>query len=202
MNHLAVLNNCRDIFLVGQLCCGKDYIGNLLQNTAETHRILKFAGALKQMVAQKHGITIEQLDSNKEKYRDEMQKLGSDMRKRDPLFWIKKWQEERSTISGQVVCTDCRHVNEVRFARLNMRGFVLKIETPINVRMERALELYGGVTDEQLNHESEKEVERVPYHAIIAGTLPDSDILETVAILYNNWVSAGFPISKSYLGTA
>jgi hypothetical protein len=91
--------------------------------------VLPFANALKQE-AEAKGYS---KDKNPEEYRAFCQTLGSDMRSKDPDYWVKRFREKITTMYEQekaaleadpdtwhekvVIVDDCRYMNEVAAAR-------------------------------------------------------------------------------------
>lgn len=91
--------------------------------------VLPFANALKQE-AEAKGYS---KDKNPEEYRTFCQTLGSDMRSKDPDYWVKRFREKITTMYEQekaaleadpdtwhekvVIVDDCRYMNEVAAAR-------------------------------------------------------------------------------------
>ncbi len=98
-------------------------------NEGYTPIILPFANALKQK-AESKGYS---KNKNPEEYRAFCQTLGSDMRNKDPDYWVKRFKEKITNIYEQekaaleaepdtwhekvIIVDDCRYMNEVAAAR-------------------------------------------------------------------------------------
>lgn len=186
------------ICLVGKMCAGKDYIGaQLVENCGYTR--LAFADALKQEVADRHGITLVELNKNKSKYRAELQQHGKDMRAKDLLYWVNKVEAIRETIPGPVVITDCRHVNEAEWGvsrDANSRTIVLMVSVNETVRKERAVSLYGNISEAVWNDVSEKQQDLCPFNFVIPGELPTESIVNVIKKNVFGWVHSGRPILR------
>lgn len=172
---------------------GKDYIGQQLMD-AFGYQKLCFADALKNEICQKHGITRKDLNDNKKDYRTEMQELGQSCREKDSEYWVNKWLSDRDKINGRVVCTDCRYLNEARLGLSMPEAFVIHVCVPEDVRRERLSNLYGKVTKEQLSHESELEIDFVPFHYYMSGQIDSIGISRSFISGYNNWLDSARPV--------
>jgi hypothetical protein len=187
-------SNDLDIFLCGKMCAGKDYIADVLVEQAGFVK-LPFALPLKQEVADKHGITLEELNANKNKYRAELQELGGARRAENPSYWIEKWINARHEINNPVVCTDCRHVNEAAFGCTSFTGFVVKVHLSETTRLNRIKTLYGEVPDKLHEHPSEVEVDRCPFHLEFPGTCYRSRIFQELIVKVRNHIDRGLHIT-------
>ena len=113
---------------VGKTTLAK-WLSEYAYNEGYTPVILPFANALKQE-AESKGYS---KDKNPEEYRAFCQKLGSDMRSKDPDYWVKRFREKITSMYDQekaaleadpdtwhekvVIVDDCRYMNEVAVAR-------------------------------------------------------------------------------------
>ena len=113
---------------VGKTTLAK-WLSEYAYNEGYTPVILPFAQALKDE-ATARGYS---KDANPEEYRAFCQTLGSEMRKEDPDFWVKKFKEkikfmyeqEQKALASEpdtwhekvVIVDDCRYMNEVAAAR-------------------------------------------------------------------------------------
>lgn len=84
-----------------------------------------FADALKEELAETLGITVEELETRKEEFRDAMVKLGAGRRAEDPRYWITKVEEKLVDISGNVAITDVRYANEALWIRSELGGRII-----------------------------------------------------------------------------
>ena len=100
-----------------------------------------FADSLKRELAASLGISIEELESRKEAFRDEMVELGRSRRTEDPNYWIKATYPLPGV---DVVVTDVRYINEARWIK-EQGGHVIYIVRPG----------YKAANEEELNSISE-----------------------------------------------
>lgn len=85
-----------------------------------------FADALKREYAEAHGITVAELERDKEKHRPGLVELGRRRREEDPDYWIKRLD---LTGLSDIVITDVRYPNEAKWV-LNQGGEVIYIFRP------------------------------------------------------------------------
>ncbi|KIQ62409.1 hypothetical protein TR51_25560 [Kitasatospora griseola] len=179
----------RDIALIGRARSGKDTVGARLVSRYGYTR-LAFADPLKAMLLDINpvvpydlpgfGLQVIRLaalvdhigwDRAKEEYpeaRKLLQRVGQSIRTRDPDYWVRVLVDSMDGISGPIVVTDVRYLNEA--AALERRGF----------RLVRITRPFGGETvdAEELavrRHISEVELADFPTPLTITntGTLAD-----------------------------
>lgn len=170
------------IFLAGGICSGKGFIANELVEAHYTERA--WSDPVYAAVAARCNKTVEELKANKSQYRQQLQELGTGARRTNgPNVWIDAWFKYNGHIA-RVVESGTRFPNEVEWAKAK-GGFVIRVETPIEIRQQRHFQLHGCyITDEQLNHESERMIARLPVDAEIRGDLRAEDILPKIAQLF------------------
>lgn len=83
-----------------------------------------FADRVKELIAEKHGISLSELESNKPKYRQELIDLGQGMKDVDPLFWV-----NQVDITNDTIITDFRFKIEYGFGH-TIRVFRSCVEKP------------------------------------------------------------------------
>lgn len=181
-----------DIFLTGYAGAGKDFVADLLVRELGYTRI-SFADALKEEVAQKEGITLDDLNRHKATWRRVLQHWGSLRRGENPNYWIERWRERRAQVDGPVVVADMRHFNEAGFAWA--RGaFLVRVTVPEEVRVARLLERDGGYDPNWAQHESEIDIPLLPVHAELYGDLPKGIILRQLARYYETRYYRGLAV--------
>lgn len=115
--------------------------------------VIPFAEALREEVYKSHDITMQDLTTVPEKYKHRtlLQMVGSDRRKEDADYWVKRWIEKFDRQLGFGTKTfwvdDARYDNE--FTTLTGRGFVV-IECLPNPDGD-------AIKDEERDHESERD---------------------------------------------
>lgn len=195
----AEKSSANTVFLLGEMTAGKDFFGSLLIERGYTR--IAFADALKEEVAAKHGVTVDELNADKAKYRPELQSHGAMRRKENINYWVDRFNDKRlRNPSGLAVCTDCRHLNEASYAVRDVENsLIIRIWTPWEVRQERIKTLYGSVPDDLHKHPSEVEVAQCPFNIRVLGNLSKEDTLTDIFSQYAYWVRSGKPIYKEVL---
>lgn len=91
-----------------------------------------------------------------------LQEVGQALKFVDRDFWIKCFQREAKMYEGTpLVVDDLRFMFEMETLRQD-GWFIVGVNTPLDVRMERAERLNGKRPSEsELNHESEREVPEI-----------------------------------------
>ena len=181
------------VLLKGKMCAGKDFIGDVLVRKAYYKRFA-LADPLKQEVADRHGITVEELNRRKSEFRSELQAYGQSQREKDPLHWVKKLVASVGAHKGRAVVTDVRYENEV--AHLSGKGLVVHVGLPEDLRRHRVKLLYGDVSAEQAAHSSEAEVMTAQHHIILPGNSYPDEILPLLWQAYAVWHWCGRPMQR------
>lgn len=172
------------IAIAGRIRSGKDTVGDLLK---EKH-ILKpfaFADGIAEIIKNYFPEAFEN-----GKPRRHYQHIGQELRELNPYVWI-NYLDRQIKQSGlqDILVTDCRQNNESTYLREN--GFmVVKVQADIEVRKQRIL-LSGDIsTPEQLEHDTEKQVESLIADYVIEnnGTLAEleGEVIKMV-VYYNNY---------------
>ena len=173
----------RNIFLAGKMGAGKDYVAARLCEDAGFTR-LAFADALKREVAEDAGITVEELNRRKAEFRPRLQWWGVNKRETvSPDYWVNRWEGARALISGPVVVTDARFLNEALYG-FKIGALVVIVDTPESVRIERLLARDGNFDPATLTHSSELGIDTMPCHLKVSGEEP--------ACVYVPMLSAGY----------
>lgn len=130
------MSKIRLIGLTGRKRHGKDsaysMLKEMLVGRAHLYRF-SFADALKQEVAEALGLSVYQIEQEKEKYRPILQWWGTQWRRsQDPLYWIK--QMERKLEFAHHFCdtgiiTDVRFPNEADMVRRH-NGLIVRVIRP------------------------------------------------------------------------
>lgn len=151
------------IALFGKMRSGKDSVGEIL---IREHNFKRFAfgDGIGEIIAKYFPE-----DMSNGKPRKHYQLIGQELRKLNKDVWVNYllknvWESGRSCrISGKefnVVVTDGRQVNEAE--RLKQEGFlIVKVVCPEEQRIERMKKLGDVFTPEQLQHETELQVDKI-----------------------------------------
>ena len=114
--------------LVGRKRSGKDTFAQYLVRHAGFARVA-FADELKREIAEIMGITVEELEQHKDRYRGMFQDYGTRKRQEDSTYWIAKvaahidWLSDTYGVS-RVVVADVRLPNEASWVRARGGGVV------------------------------------------------------------------------------
>lgn len=123
------------------------------------------------------------------KPRHVLQQVGQLMRTVDEDVWVK--YVERQIESSEyfknfrgAIIDDIRQPNEYEWAKRN--GFVIvKIDTPIETRIERMLNNGEEVDEALFNHETEQHYDSFEYDHLIDGTMSEKEIINFIEAAYN-----------------
>lgn len=165
------MRNNKRISVYGKMRSGKDTVADLitLKGGVLTTQIA-YGDKMKEHYHSIFGY------NGSEKDREGYQWFGQAMRSWVPSIWVDSLEATIRNIDDgrRIIVTDMRQPNE--FDHLKERGFIMiKVETPDHIRMERMNERGEVVTDKELNHETEKNVDKYDYdyRIINDGSLED-----------------------------
>lgn len=184
------LNKQLKIAILGEMRSGKDTVANFIKKL-EKNKTINFA--FSEGIHHVIKITMPEIYETG-KPRKELQQIGQFMRSLKSDVWIDyvfnsdgfDWASKRG---HNLVFTDVRQPNEV--ARLKEKGFtILKLESPVDVRIERVLSLGDSFESKALSHETELVVGQLPYDYKIVndGSLGE---LEQKVALFLSYVRRG-----------
>lgn len=129
------------VLLTGKTKAGKDEAARILKKMGYNFERLAFADKLKAAVAHAKGITVEEMEANKETHRPDLILAGKVGRYVDPLIWIKTvdWSKAKQT---DVVVTDVRFKNEWDFIedlakKNNLKVIKARIKAADGTRVQR-----------------------------------------------------------------
>jgi len=186
----------KSVAIVGEFASGKTTLANALIEQYGYKRV-SFAGRLKEMAADVYGgrapveksamyevfpLDGEPLDISG---REVLQQLGQSVKAMDRLFWVRWLMNDIDAGrygDGPFVTDDCRFPYEAE--ALRERGFaIVRVMTPIKVRMERYEMTYGRLpTQKEMTHPSETEVTLIDWDMLVDGTHPVDELAQTVAV--------------------
>ena len=163
----------RVIGITGKKGHGKDTLCNALQQIAgdKVDRVA-FGDALKREVAELLGITVDDINADKPRFRLMLQFYGTEWRRhQDPEYWIKRLRE---TIAGLpafciAVVTDVRFANEAALIE-ELGGFTVRVTA------------WKRYPDDSDNHSSETELDNNLYREVTNDGSPE-DLLEQARFL-------------------
>lgn len=151
------------IGLTGKKQTGKDTVFNILKRTIKPpNRVLRlaFADAVKDEVACACGVTVKEIEADKDTYRPVLQWWGTEFRRKlkGDKYWIDKvckkiiaLTDTNPTYLTLLVVTDVRFQNEADFIKF-CNGYIVKVIRPL---------------DNNDTHKSETELDSIiPNHII------------------------------------
>lgn len=142
------------IGLIGKAGTGKDTVADYLM-AVYGFKKFAFADKLKEIDAELFGTT-------EGKDRKRLQEFGQFCRTIDPDVWVNQLHQRIKGYGGNVVITDIRQWNELKYCQDN--GFVIvKIVADTKVRLKRMKERGDQFTLIDLMHETEMQMDEFPY---------------------------------------
>lgn len=154
------------IGITGKKHSGKTTVAGMIDLYRRDVYIINFADELKREVSTATGVSVQEIDKNKDKFRSLLQWWGTEFRREmcRPDYWVTKWVIKVYEMAEKhpactIVCADVRFKNEMQ-AIVNMGGEVWRVkrvteydkhksETDLDsVVVETVLENYG--TEQQL----------------------------------------------------
>jgi len=144
------------IALTGLARSGKDSVANILTRPAfGSYHKAAFGDELKRHYHELFGY-------KKEKDREGYQWFGQVMRQRDEDIWVKKLDhsiEYFYETNKNLIITDLRQPNEYEYCR--QKGYtIVKVECPIELRIERMRKAGDDFDEKDLYHETESYIDQ------------------------------------------
>ncbi len=165
-----------NIAIVGKMYAGKTTLAEAFVRNHGYQRML-MAGPLKNIAALAYGGEIRKDAMYDTTYgyksgREILQEVGQAMKVVDRDFWLKAFFGIAANESKPIVVDDVRFRFEAE--ALKSEGwYIIKVNTPETVRMERARAALGrDLTQKELSHESEIEVDSIRFDQLWDGTTP------------------------------
>lgn len=162
------------IALAGFKRSGKDTIGKVIKYKDHSFKRLAFADEVKKEFSKIEGIKIEEVEKNKDYYRDKIIELGEEKREIDPRYWIVKAFNDIDigNTKENIVITDVRRIEELKYLnekkKYNNNIKVVEVIRPFrwdeDIETVKAM-LYGtyyNIFDERIvNDQGHKELKDV-----------------------------------------
>ncbi len=124
----------RLIVISGKQYSGKDTVAKLLMEELKTFKRVGIGDAIKIMYGRQNGLTYEEIDGNKGKYRTALIELGDWGRRQDPDFWL----NEILKMDGDVIVPDLRLEHELDVFKAN-NAYMIRVEASIEARKARGI---------------------------------------------------------------
>ena len=159
-----------NIGLAGSMYAGKSTIASAL--TAHGYQPMSFANPLKNVAALAYG-PIDKSANYMTTHREQrgvypiksgrqiLQEVGQTLKAVDRDFWLRCFSREAARYEGPLVVDDLRFWFEMEHL-VSMGWVIVGVNTPLEVRMERAERIMGRrPTEAEMSHQSEIEVPRI-----------------------------------------
>lgn len=126
------------IIFSGKQYSGKDTAAKILIGQLQDYRRCAMGDIIKLEYGKKHGLSYEEIENNKSKYRSGLIELGNWGRLQSPDYWLKKIIEQ----TGKIVVTDVRIKHE--YEVFKAAGAVsIRVEAERDIRKNRGGKLVG-----------------------------------------------------------
>jgi len=122
------------IVISGKQYSGKDTVAKLLLDKLKTFKRIGIGDAIKLMFGKQNGLTYEEIDGNKGKYRTGLIELGDWGRRQDPDFWL----NEILKMDSDVIVPDLRLEHELDVFKAN-NAYMIRVEASIEARKARGI---------------------------------------------------------------
>ena len=136
------------IILSGKQYSGKDTVAKILLENLTNFKRIGLGDAIKIEYGEKNNLTFEEIEKNKQLYRQDLINLGNQRRKEDCDYWIKKVIE----MPGNIIVPDVRVKRELEyFTKAN--AYTIRVESTRETRAQRG-QLVGetDVTETDLDN--------------------------------------------------
>jgi hypothetical protein len=164
------------VFVGGKKKSGKDFVCDRLVAECGYHKLHIVRPWLEDF-CRRHGITYAEMEANKARWRATIQAEAEESRAANPDRLIDPLRRDLPTLPRPLCVTAVRFVNEAEFGRA-AGGLVVRVVTPDAVRRDRFLA--DGEDLSLLDDPFERQVDLMPVHAEVAGTLPPESIVPTL----------------------
>ncbi len=125
------------IIFSGKQYSGKDTAAKIMLKEMPDFRRCAIGDIIKLTYGKDKGLTYEEIEKNKPKYRQDLINLGNWGRAQDPDYWLKKIIEQ----DGNIIVTDVRVEHEYEVFK-NAGAIAIRVEASRETRMQRG-ELIG-----------------------------------------------------------
>ena len=125
------------IIFSGKQYSGKDTAGKFFLEHLDGYKRCAMGDVIKLEYCKKHGISLEEIENNKSKYRQGLIELGNWGRAQSPDYWL----EKIISMGGKLIVTDVRVPHEYEVFK-NAGAIGIRIEASRRTRAQRG-ELVG-----------------------------------------------------------
>ena len=127
-------NNKKIIIFSGKQFSGKDTVAKMLLERFPNFKRIGIADAIKRKYSKQTGLTLDEIELNKSKYRQDLINLGDWGRTQDPDYWLNSIIE----YNGDTIITDIRVKHELDLFR-SYGAFTVRVEADENIRAQRGI---------------------------------------------------------------
>lgn len=181
--------------VVGKMRSGKDTVASML--VKQGFETIAFADGITEII---ENYFPEALQGAKP--RKHYQHIGQELRKLNPNVWIDYLDRRingltdedrfRFYLVNKVIVTDCRQLNEAKYLKEN--GFmIIKVEADEDLRVERMKQVGEIVTLDQLNHDTEKQVDLIVPDYVIDNSFTYEQLETRVGEMLEYYYSSFLP---------
>ena len=137
------------IIFSGKQYSGKDTAGKILMEAMPSYKRCAMGDVIKLEYGKLNGVSYEEIEANKPKYRQGLIDLGNWGRKQDKDYWLKKIIEQE----GDIVVTDVRIKHEYELFKSH-GAISIRVEADRDLREQRGGKLVGedDVTEVDLDN--------------------------------------------------
>lgn len=122
------------ICMSGKQYSGKDTVAKILLNEFKDFKRMAIGDAIKLEYGKIHGLTYEDIDSNKGKYRTGLIELGNKGRAIDPDYWLKKI----INTDKNIIVTDVRMLHEADVFK-KAGAYLIRVDASLEARSKRGI---------------------------------------------------------------
>lgn len=137
------------IIFSGKQYAGKDTAAKIMLDKMPNYRRCAMGDIIKLTYGAQKGLTYDEIEKNKAKYRSDLIVLGNWGRKQDPDYWLKKIIKQK----GNIIVTDVRVPHEYEVFK-NAGAITIRVEATRETRAKRG-QLVGenDITEVGLDNE-------------------------------------------------
>lgn len=128
----------RLIVISGKQYSGKDTLAKLLMEELPSFKRIGIGDAIKIMYGKQNGLTYEQIEADKSRYRTGLIELGDWGRQQNPDFWL----NEILNMESDIIVPDLRLEHELDVFKSN-NAYMIRVEASYEARQAR-----GTITNE------------------------------------------------------
>ena len=122
------------IVFSGKQFSGKDTVAKILLEHFKSFKRIGIADAIKLRYSQKTGLSVEEIEKNKSKYRQDLIELGNWGRAQSPDYWL----NEVIKYDGNTIVTDIRMKHELEVFK-SYGAYTVRVEADIKSREKRGI---------------------------------------------------------------